>query len=519
MKTKITCTAIVLLLILLIPAGKILWSRPEPTAPGTTTASVSTYSSVSASPATGQSIWADSGKAYASRYTCRVSLDTEKKILSGTICATIQNNTKDPLKTVCLRNWASAILPKKQRKNTRLWDVRIGNTPLTLDTKGDGSILYASAGDQVLLAPGSQTELTFSFRTKIPQKADRFGYTIHDNKQLYQLTFCFPGVSLYQKGAWNENPYMGDNCESYITETADYDVWLSHPASFTAAATGISEKVSERTHITGKNLREFAVILSDSFYKLEEKTGDITISCYGLDYKANKAYYQYSLDLAKEAVELFSEKIGTYPFPQLTLVHGFMDSAMEYPGLCLIGMPDVKDYSHITKNHFSDLNAHVPHEIAHQWFYAAVGNDSYKEPWLDEGISEFCEGILFPYYADRTWQRTVWKNQFSSKKQFFHWMNDVVLPQTARSLPINYDLSAYQKRSNTYSECVYEGGKLFLYELWQKMGDDMFFQMLHKYYETYRFKLATTQDFLAIARSFRNDAAINEIIHRYISKD
>ena len=47
MKTKITCTAIVLLLILLIPAGKILWSRPEPTAPGTTTVSVSTYSSVS----------------------------------------------------------------------------------------------------------------------------------------------------------------------------------------------------------------------------------------------------------------------------------------------------------------------------------------------------------------------------------------------------------------------------------------------------------------------------------------
>ena len=41
MKTKITCTVIVLLLILLIPAGKILWSRPEPTAPGTTAASVS----------------------------------------------------------------------------------------------------------------------------------------------------------------------------------------------------------------------------------------------------------------------------------------------------------------------------------------------------------------------------------------------------------------------------------------------------------------------------------------------
>ena len=59
----------------------------------------------------------------------------------------------------------------------------------------------------------------------------------------------------------------------------------------------------------------------------------------------------------------------------------------------------------------------------------------------------------------------------------------------------------------------------YFYTNYGKMGDDMFFQMLNKYYETYRFKLATTQDFLTTVRSFRNDAAINEIIHRYISKD
>ena len=52
----------------------------------------------------------------------------------------------------------------------------------------------------------------------------------------------------------------------------------------------------------------------------------------------------------------------------------------------MIGMPDVKDFRKINKNSYGGLEAHVPHEIAHQWFYAAIGNDSYKEPWLDEGF-------------------------------------------------------------------------------------------------------------------------------------
>lgn len=78
---------------------------------------------------------------------------------------------------------------------------------------------------------------------------------------------------------------------------------------------------------------------------------------------------------------------------------------MEYPGLCMIGMPDVKDFRKINKNSYGGLEAHVPHEIAHQWFYAAIGNDSYKEPWLDEGFCEFCEDVLFPYYANKNYRK------------------------------------------------------------------------------------------------------------------
>ncbi len=82
-------------------------------------------------------------------------------------------------------------------------------------------------------------------------------------------------------------------------------------------------------------------------------------------------------------------------------------------------------------------------------------------------------------------------------------MNDVVpAPRPPALSLINYDLSAYQKGKAVLIRNVFmKAENYFLYELWQKMGDDMFFQMLHKYYETYRFKLATTQDFF-------NDCAV-----------
>ena len=133
---------------------------------------------------------------------------------------------------------------------------------MQIDKKEDASVLYLSDKNRVLAPARECVTVEFSFRTEIPKQKNRFGYISYDGHEMYQLSFCFPCISRYQKGAWNENPYVGDNDETYVYEAADYEVTFRHPKKYTIAATGTQHSVQDGTTITGKKLREFAAVLS-----------------------------------------------------------------------------------------------------------------------------------------------------------------------------------------------------------------------------------------------------------------
>ena len=119
-------------------------------------------------------------------------------------------------------------------------------------------------------------------------------------------------------------------------------------------------------------------------------------------------------------------------------------------------------------------------------------------------------------FANKKLQKTLWGNKYNSRKDMDKWFRKIVIPQSMRTKPINRKVSDYQETSDEYSTCVYEGGKLFLYELWKAMGDKTFFEMLQKYYQTYQFRLATTEDFLIMVRAVGKDEKVEQIIERYV---
>lgn len=73
------------------------------------------------------------------------------------------------------------------------------------------------------------------------------------------------------------------------------------------------------------------------------------------------------------------------------------------------------------------LRLDVAHEVAHEWFYAAVGNDQYREAWLDES---------FAVYGEYVYQLYTGENESDVRERVMAF--DGVLPQsTLTSAPVN----------------------------------------------------------------------------------
>ncbi|MCB0881903.1 MAG: hypothetical protein KDC33_06765 [Thermoleophilia bacterium] len=84
---------------------------------------------------------------------------------------------------------------------------------------------------------------------------------------------------------------------------------------------------------------------------------------------------------AVRAFRFMQRRYGRYPLPRLTVVVGNLPwGGSEYPGV-VFSTPDT---------------ATVSHEVAHQWFFSLVGNDQYRDPWLDESLTSFHEQLLVP---------------------------------------------------------------------------------------------------------------------------
>ena len=146
------------------------------------------------------------------------------------------------------------------------------------------------------------------------------------------------------------------------------------PAGLTVLATG--EQRDGRWHATA--MREFAAAIGH--FRVAEGTAGaphevpVTVAVETGMPDDPVAY----LSTAVRALTDFGTRFGAYPYDRFTLVlTPDLSGGIEYPGFVHQG---------------SDTNARTTsHEVGHQWFYALVGNDQGRDPWLDEGLATWAE--------------------------------------------------------------------------------------------------------------------------------
>jgi hypothetical protein len=84
------------------------------------------------------------------------------------------------------------------------------------------------------------------------------------------------------------------------------------------------------------------------------------------------------LDRVGKSLRAFTSRFGAYPWSTLSLaITPGLDGGIEFP-------------THIMQGPQTSGRT-TPHEVAHQWFYALIGNDQARDPWLDEGLASYAE--------------------------------------------------------------------------------------------------------------------------------
>ncbi len=338
------------------------------------------------------------------------------------------------------------------------------------------------------LRPGQSVKIAIRFSVDIPP-GEGTSYGVFGYKDgVLSLAHFYPMIPAFDSQGWHIEipaPY-GDLTYS---DTSFYYVRLSADRSdLRLAASGkvLSHRVENGRStwtIASGPMRDINLLLSQDFGTASKDVDGTRVTSYFRtgDSEGGKRVLEY----ASNALAYYSNSFGKYPFNELDVVEsGTTAGGIEYPGLVVIS-----DMYYSEVGGF--LEFATAHEVGHQWWYSLVGNDQLNHPWLDEALTNYST-----YLFERdTHGESVGKQVF---KDFFQVPYESAGDK--KGLPIGLPVKEYGDEG-TYGKIVYGKGPLFFDELKKEVGEKVFFRILRTYFERYKYRTATPEDFLRIANS------------------
>ncbi|TCP70034.1 M1 family metallopeptidase [Baia soyae] len=323
------------------------------------------------------------------------------------------------------------------------------------------------------LQPHQQIDVKIDFTVTIP-----FGFQRMNHRDgFYALTKWYPILSMYDPKVkkWDENPYHPDG-ESDYSDFSDYKMKLTVPKEMTVAATGIEKETIQQNEkivqVDAPNVREFVFFASPHYTKETRKIAGTTVnSYYDKRNPQSKEISLTGLKSVEKAIPFFNQKFGQYDYPEFDIMETrVMGADMEYPTIIQMG-----EYSN------EGANMSLVHELAHQWFYGMIGNNPYRDPALDESFTTFADMYFHEY---DTKGKYGFKTHLSYSEKAIKGMSGA----------INRPLDQYPSSSD-YNEYVYGKGYIALIDLYYKVGEKKFDQIMKTYFAQNKFTNATFANF------------------------
>jgi hypothetical protein len=406
------------------------------------------------------------------RYRITATLDVARARLDTVVELTLTNRDIRPMDHVDLSLVPRALgwLESDDVK------VTVNGTPAGVEWTTGINLRVALEG----LGVGESAVLRIPFTLAVGRAPEAFSARTSAENGVLSFGHWFPIVST------EHDVYgIGDPQVSFTASSVRFELTTAQPLPRNAVACpGLVRAPAESgtawTCEVGQ-VRDFSFVVNPRFRLTERTAGDHWIRVYTETVDGAR-----TADLAAAGLIGLEEAFGGYPWDDLVLAEvgaggGF---SMEYPRMI-----------HLTRGKVTDPYV-IHHEVAHQWFYAQVGNEQQVEPWLDEAFADFSARYLMG----------IGENQCSTR-------------------PVDSDVFAWEAAATTggdwtscdgYFHSVFYRGTEFLTAVRSAMGDRAFFGAMRAWIDRHRHGFATGDELLRHLLRW-TDADLQPIFARYLA--
>jgi Peptidase family M1 domain len=324
-----------------------------------------------------------SPRADRSRYRIMMTVDPATATVSGH--TDVEINLDLPTDRIVVRLWPNGGVRDTAAPLATLTNSMVAGTAVK-STRPDPTTVVITVAGANGLKPGEPTTLSFDWTVQARgERSDRVSVSRATDGTLIAARFgSFLPVVAWEPGVgWNTTPPTNGGAEASMNPAADYDVTISTSGLNVIASGDRSiDAVAKTERYQSVGQRDWAMSLGTfRFARRAVVLNDGTSVAVTVGVSASLPASELASGyLARVGAALLDEsrRFGTYPWSTYTLaITPGLKGGIEYP-------------SHVMQGP-SSIGRTTPHEVGHQWFYALVGNDQGRDPWLDEGLATWAE--------------------------------------------------------------------------------------------------------------------------------